>query len=1809
MKDIKDLQAIYGESKAQDGNTTYKFTPTTIQLGQKNQEITIDPGKAVMTLWDRAGTEGGIDTIDASGFDNTQNLYIDLRAGHFSAIGTLGTNAAVAPSGADINGDGDPDGDTTYSVGIAVGAQIENAKGGSGNDYLKGNDSANTLEGNGGADTLEGGAGNDILKGGADNDTYKFDGTYGTDTIEDTSGSGSGSIIINGQILSGGDYKFESIYKNEGTGYQYIKVNGGADLLVLKEGDANRIIINNWSETNNLSINLTGTAPATPTTGNAMNGDFKKDIIDDGVSSPYYQIVNNYVDEGPELNALDVINGTPNVDIIKGLGGSDFISGDGENDYIEGGDGGDFIQGGLGADTIYGGLGDDLIFAGTRVDLGPTGNPNFTPPTARYSVIVATGFNWVYSTSVIAENGVGINGWINIKGGNEFLGDAAFGGDDVTNLIDGGDGDDHILGGIGGDYLLGGTGKDFILGYSGGDIILGGDDNDYINGDLGYIDLANGNGNDVIDGGSGVDVIIAEGSNDIVFGGSENDFLWGDYEDETASGGNDLLVGGAGDDQLVGGGGSDTLIGGTGTDSLFGGEGNDYLDGGTDGSNDVLSGEAGDDTLVGGEGADSLYGGAGSDMLYVSDADSISGQDKDNKITFLGGGNANVAAVSTNATLGGAAITLNLGTATINLLDGLVGKGDATYTFADGSQILHSDLIGTRLNSVVNIASASNAIFGGMLADNMQATGTADSSLFGGLGNDILIGNDGSNALNGGAGDDYLNGGAGNDTLTGGAGNDILFGSDGTDTYLFSRGDGADVASVLQSTKYLDDIIQLGANISASDVVLTRAPNGYSSELQLSIAGTTDSIRLSSYFNSEHIDYKYSINYKINNTLIRYADGTVWTYDDIKSRIVATNANDILEGTLSADVIHGLAGDDTIYGDDGNDQIFGDAGNDTLWGNAGNDTLDGGAGNDRYIDAAGADTYVFGKNSQQDAINWAFHPFNGIDNVTFEAGITSNNLIFSQSQEYPNDLLIIRRDTDALLILEGYFDAALTAGKQTEFKFNDGTTWYRADVLANLSTTDFRGSNFTGFGPGLQTTIHGGDGNQYIIGSMGIDQVYGDAGNDTLAGGLGYDTLEGGTGSDTYLFGKGAGVDTIFDSGDVVGDANTLIISADPSEVSLSRNDSYSITFSIQNTADTITIGNYFDGFAGLSTYATYNIQFLNGAIWDTNTILAKLLEGSENVDFLRGYNTNDLITGKGGNYIIYGYLGNDTLDGGADVDELNGNAGDDTYIVDNIADTVIENANEGLDLVLSSVNITLSNNVENLTLTGSATINGIGNTLANIIIGNDAANILTGGSGNDTLNGGAGNDTIDGGTGNDSMAGGDGDDIYFVNVATDVITEALNAATDTVKSSITYVLGATSNLENLILTGTSAINGAGNTLANVITGNSAANTLDGGTGADTLIGGAGNDIYTVDNALDIVTENLNEGTDRVNSSIAFSIATFTNVENLTLTGANAINSTGNALDNVLTGNSGNNSINGGAGNDTIDGGTGNDTMVGGAGNDVYFMNVSTDVVTELAGEGTDTINSAVTLSIATLTNIENITLTGATAINATGNTLDNTLTGNTGNNSISGGAGNDTINGGTGNDTMIGGAGNDVYFVNIATDVVAEIANEGTDTVNSAVTYSLASLANIENVTLTGSTAINATGNALANTLIGNSGNNILTGGTGADILTGGLGTDTFDFNAILDSLVGTSRDVITDFSRVQLDKIDLSTIDANSALANDQAFAAIILTSGAFTAAGQLRLVGNVLSGNTDSNFATSEFEIQLTGVTSLVSTDFIM
>jgi Ca2+-binding RTX toxin-like protein len=170
-------------------------------------------------------------------------------------------------------------------------------------------------------------------------------------------------------------------------------------------------------------------------------------------------------------------------------------------------------------------------------------------------------------------------------------------------------------------------------------------------------------------------------------------------------------------------------------------------------------------------------------------------------------------------------------------------------------------------------------------------------------------------------------------------------------------------------------------------------------------------------------------------------------------------------------------------------------------------------------------------------------------------------------------------------------------------------------------------------------------------------------------------------------------------------------------------------------------------------------------------------------------------------------------------------------------------------------------------------------------------------------------------------------------------------------------------NLENLMLSGTAAINGSGNQLNNSITGNSAANTLygldgndtlSGGAGADTLIGGIGNDTYFVDNTGDVIVENVNEGTDMVQSSTTYTLSN--NVENLTLSGTAAINGTGNLLNNSLFGNTGDNNLDGGGGNDTLNGGAGNDNLDGGVGNDTLNGGLGNDLYRFARGGGQDAI-------------------------------------------------------------------------------------------------------------------------------------------------------------------------------------------------------------------------------------------------------------
>jgi Ca2+-binding RTX toxin-like protein len=431
------------------------------------------------------------------------------------------------------------------------------------------------------------------------------------------------------------------------------------------------------------------------------------------------------------------------------------------------------------------------------------------------------------------------------------------------------------------------------------------------------------------------------------------------------------------------------------------------------------------------------------------------------------------------------------------------------------------------------------------------------------------------------------------------------------------------------------------------------------------------------------------------------------------------------------------------------------------------------------------------------------------------------------------------------------------------------------------------------------------------------------------------------------------------------------------------------------------------------------------------------IITGDNDNNVLVGTSSADTIQGLDGTDVLIGGGGNDILNGGTGADTMDGGSGGDTYIVDNAGDKVVEYENKGEDTVRSSITFSLNKtqHVENLILTGSADIDGHGNGLDNDIYGNSGDNHLSGGAGDDYLSGGDGDDNLDGGLGVNTLRGGNGDDYYFLSSGVDIantVIEDAGQGIDTVASTGPYHLGA--NLENLILIGSADINGYGNELSNTITGNSGNNYLYGGAGADIMQGGDGDDRYGVDNLFDQVTEQSGAGNDTVLIDInGYSLGA--NLENLLLQGSAHLIGFGNSLDNHLLGNSGNNVLFGHGGNDTLNGGAGIDTMIGGVDDDSYYVDDGADVVTELAGQGNDTVYSTAynyVLSDAASVEILSLDTAAATGVSITGNSQHQTVFGNVNDNVLNGGGANDILSGLGGNDTFVfhaGEANGDVVY------------------------------------------------------------------------------------------------------------------------------------------------------------------------------------
>ena len=377
-------------------------------------------------------------------------------------------------------------------------------------------------------------------------------------------------------------------------------------------------------------------------------------------------------------------------------------------------------------------------------------------------------------------------------------------------------------------------------------------------------------------------------------------------------------------------------------------------------------------------------------------------------------------------------------------------------------------------------------------------------------------------------------------------------------------------------------------------------------------------------------------------------------------------------------------------------------------------------------------------------------------------------------------------------------------------------------------------------------------------------------------------------------------------------------------------------------------------------------------------------------------------------------------------------------------------------------------------------------------------AGFNSGTAGNDELYGSVGADTLYGNRGDDTLVGNGGDD---------------------------NLLGGLGN--DQILGGSGADN---------LDGSAGNDYLDGGEGDDFMMGGPGHDIYIIDSAGDIALEVISGGAggkDLIVTSL--SLTAPDNIENLQASGLDAIDFSGNELDNILVGNDANNQLVGAGGRDTLlgeagddllDGGLGVDTLAGGLGNDEYHVDAKADRVVELAGQGIETVYATSSYTLAS--NIENLTLEGVGNFTAGGNSLDNILIGNTGNNILAGGLGADRLE---------GGLGDDIYVLSDSLDTIVDIG--GVDTIRSNLDIAL--IADIENADLVGIADTMALGNGLDNILSGNMADNLLEGAGGVDILSGGQGADTF---VMSNNGEGIEADLITDFMEGE----DLLVIDLAS-------------------------------------------------------------
>jgi len=1222
----------------------------------------------------------------------------------------------------------------------------------------------------------------------------------------------------------------------------------------------------------------------------------------------------------------------------------------------------------------------------------------------------------------------------------------------------------------------------------------------------------------------------------------------------------------------------DTLVGTSGDDTIHGGAGNDELTG--NGGNDVITGDEGDDFITVGYGHHDIDGGSGSDTLHLIQP----GPDPDGYIdgyqvdlrqggTFIlerdfgyngGPGYSRAAGIeNVSGSLGGDVVW---GTAGANILAGeensdtLIGGAGDDLLLGDGRiRISNGQIVITE----TGVGSGDDTLSGGDGNDRLVG-GEGIDLLFGGTGNDTLEGNSGIDFLNGGSGNDTLAGGEDDDTLHGFTGDDLLDGGTGVDTVSYANTDpalgGVTASLLVQGTPVnmgafgmdtLVSIENLGGSSFSDNLTGTDGPNWLFGGVPVDVNGSPSTNNDTVYglggndflemsFGDHSLDGGSGIdtlsftdgrssfpeNYYVYASLTlslalqggAQASGAgSWTLTGIEN-LSGWFSNDQLTGDANANVLAGSAGSDTLTGGAGDDLLLGDGqflisggqvilyeslvyiplgayvaieGNDVLDGGEGNDRMVGGRHNDiYYVDSAG-DVVVEQPGEGTDEIRTGLSAYSlaalpNVENLTGLSGagqsLTGNGLANVIAGGSGGDTLDGGAGADQLTggagndvyLVDDAGDAVIELAGGGSDEIRTALASYSLVGLDNIE-------NLTGLG-GVGQTLTGNGANNVIDGGGGSDILRGGAGNDSLkVSGIGQSSAEGGANFDTL----------IVNYGDAAGNITMGFPNADP------------------NGGYVGSLGNGGDRRVDYSSVDNFNIT-----------------TGSGNDTIWGGVNANTASLG-GGDDVFIGMGGFDTADGGAGEDGVTAALGlATTAIVWDLA------ANSYSGPIGSYTNFEYFGGL----LTGSA----------------DDVIVTTSANRGDQISLGSGNDRATVVNGHDSVNGEFGNDLLVIDysAATASVTTTSGAAGIAAGSDNSGILGQIgdggtrrvdfNNIDRFdVRTGSGDDNivlGTQSLITNDIVSLGGGNdVVDFGRGLDQGDGGAGIDGLAVDLSGTAVAVRIDLVANTWSGPAGTSFTNFEYLGSFSVTGFQ----TGSGNDVVRTANvNRNDNVTLGAGDDIVIFYDGNDNVLGGAGSD-GLTNTGSDTLILSYGAATAAVHNVGAIQttsptgasgqfgddstrLATFMGIDHFLIsTGSGNDNLTTAGGDDELHTGAGNDILATMGGNDTLDGGIGADSMTGGLGDDYYYVDDAGDSVNENANEGIDEVRTALAaYSIAGLANVEN--LTGI----STG---AQDLRGNGGNNVVTGAGGNDFIRlqdggadtgiGGGGNDVFLFGASLTS------------------------------------------------------------------------------------------